>query len=329
VAVAAALGAAVKRVLAPLLGAAALLGGAAELRAQAQVPPQLHALIVAGLGGEPAYDRAFREQAANYATALRKLAGVSEAQQRGVRVLSGADATRDALRRELGELARLPPQDPVVVALLGHGSFDGEEYRFNLAGPDVTGAELATLLDALPARSQLVVNTSSASGAVADRWKKAGRVVITATRSGTERNATRFGSFWVAALGDEAADADKNGMLSAQEAFAFANRKVVDSYKADAALATEHARLSGDNAERVPAARLAASVAFAPDDRLNALLGERDDLDRELDAVRERKTKLASDGYYDELEKVLVRIALLQRRIDARQTELKGNNDGV
>jgi hypothetical protein len=164
---------------------------------------------------------------------------------------------------------------------------------------------------------------------VAERWQKAGRIVVTATRSGTERNATRFGGFWVQALADDSADADKNGLLSAQEAFNFASRKVADSFKTEAALATEHARLVGDNAERVAAARLAPVIAFAPDTRLNTLLGQREDLDRELDAVRNRKTTLQAEPYYDALEQVLVRIALLQRQIDARQAELKGTHNGT
>lgn len=323
-AAAAALGAVVRVPHLLLACLAACLHGAGPQAQAQEAPPQLHALIVAGLGGEPGYERTFREQAGNYAAAMRKLAGAGEAQQRNVKLLVGAEATREALRRELAALARLRPQDPVIIALLGHGSFDGEEYRFNLVGPDPTGGELAALLDALPSRSQLVVNTSSASGAVAELWKKPGRVVVTATRSGTERNATRFGNFWVQALGDEGADADKNGLLSAQEAFAFASRRVADSYKSDAALATEHPRLVGDNAERVAAARLAAIVAFAPDDRLNALLGEREELAREFDAVRERKSSLQAENYYQELERVLVRIALLRRQIDARQAELKG-----
>ncbi|MEO7774337.1 MAG: hypothetical protein ABIT36_04185 [Steroidobacteraceae bacterium] len=310
--------------------AALLLLLGSPVFAQSEAPARVHGLVIAGLGGEPGYDRAFREQGANYAAALRKLAGASPGQQSNVHLLSGADANRERVRRELAALAtNARPQDEVIIALLGHGSFDGEEYRFNLSGPDITGTELTTAFNALQARAQLIVNTSSASGAVADRWKKPGRVVITATRSGTERNATRFGNFWVQALGDDSADADKNGMLSAQEAFAFASRKVADSYKTDVALATEHPRLVGDNAERVVAARLAAIVAFAPDDRLNALLNQREALDRELDTVRERKATLEADNYYEELEKVLVRIALLRRQIDARQLELKGGSSGA
>ena len=76
--------------------------------------------------------------------------------------------------------------------LVGHGSYDGEAYKLNLPGPDIDGDEFLSLLAAVPARSQLIVNTTSASGATLEAWAGDGRTLITATRSGIERNATRF-----------------------------------------------------------------------------------------------------------------------------------------
>ena len=48
--------------------------------------------------------------------------------------------------------------------LIGHGTFDGTEYKLNLPGPDITGGELAAMLERVPAGRQLVVNMTSASG---------------------------------------------------------------------------------------------------------------------------------------------------------------------
>ena len=48
--------------------------------------------------------------------------------------------------------SKLAPADQVLVALIGHGTYDGEEYRINLPGPDITGTELARLFDRLPAQ---------------------------------------------------------------------------------------------------------------------------------------------------------------------------------
>ena len=96
--------------------------------------------------------------------------------------------------------------------LVGHGSYDGEAYKLNLPGPDIDGDEFAKLLAAVPARSQLVVNTTSASGAVLEKWAAEGRTLITATRSGFERNATRFAQHFAAALAAGSADINKNGV---------------------------------------------------------------------------------------------------------------------
>ena len=109
--------------------------------------------------------------------------------------------------------------------LIGHGSFDGYEYKINLPGPDLTASELATLLDRIPASRQLVVDMTSASGGAIEFLRKPNRVVITATKSGTEKNATVFARYWVEALNDPAADSDKNDVVSALEAFRFADKK--------------------------------------------------------------------------------------------------------
>ena len=135
--------------------------------------------------------------------------------------------TVDAVRQALVSLAdKAEPADSVAVFLIGHGSFDGERYKFNLPGPDMDDEELAELLAALPARSQLIVNATSASGAVLERWAADGRILITATKSGWERNATRFAEHWAAALSSDEADANKNSIVTVAEAFEFAERRV-------------------------------------------------------------------------------------------------------
>ena len=109
-----------------------------------------HTFIVAGLGGEPEYEERFREQANAIAGFARKAVGDEH-----VVALIGAEATRDSVKRGLAELAkRVSAKDAVMIVLIGHGSFDGEEYRFNVPGPDLTATELGELFDALPANEQ-------------------------------------------------------------------------------------------------------------------------------------------------------------------------------
>src|SRR4051812_17833040 len=204
-----------------------------------------YSLIVSGLGGESTYEERFREQAQKLSAAAQRLEGDDTT----CVVLSGTQATLTSLRKELRSLAtRARSDDQVVVTLIGHGSFDGTQYRFNLPGPDVTEGDLSSMLDSLKARQVLIVNATSASGAALDHWKRADRIVITATKSGGERTATRFGQFWVDALSGSAADRNKDDVVTVTEAFDYASRKVADSFKSDALLATEHARLDGSGA---------------------------------------------------------------------------------
>lgn len=305
---------------------ACTLVGCLALVAAGTARADLRVLVVSGLGGEAEYERRFAEQAARIGEAAARAAGGSDK----VVVLSGEAARREAVERELRLLAeRSKPDDQVAVVFIGHGSFDGEEYRLNLPGPDLTGSELAALLDRLPARAQLVVNTTSSSGAVAERWRRDNRIVVTATRSGSERNATRFAQFWAEALSSPEADRDKNQVVTAAEAFEFASRRVADAFKADAALATEHARLEGKNAERFLVARLGEALDLPADPELAALLGEQAEVERQLDELRSRKDTLERDRYYDELEKVLVRLAKIDRRIDRRRDALDRNSGGT
>jgi hypothetical protein len=274
-----------------------------------------YAVIIAGLGGEPSYEQRFREQASELTKAAEKLT----ADPSKVISLSAEQATRDAVRRELRGLAgKLRSDDEVMIVLIGHGSFDGEEYRFNLPGPDLTGTELVQLIDALPPRRQLVLNASSASGAVAERWQRDGRVIITATKSGGEKTATRFAQHWVQAVSAPDADVNKDEIVTAAEAFEFAARHVEEGFKTDVSLATEHARLEGKTAGSFVVARFGAASTLTADPQLNAMLGQRTKVESDLDAVKARRTSLEETTYYDELESVLVRLAVLQRQIDAR-----------
>ena len=276
-----------------------------------------YTFIVAGLGGEPEYEQRFQTHADEIAAIASALADASE----DVVKLSGAQATRDAIRTTLQTLAeRVKPEDVVTIVLIGHGTYDGEEYRFNIPGPDITGSELQRLLSQLRAREQLIVNTTSASGATVDKWAQPGRVLITATKSGGERTATRFAQYWAEALKGANADANKDEVVTASEAFEYASRQVAAAFKADVALATEHARMEGaDVAEQFAVARLGSAAVISTDPEVKALLAQRATLEEDLASIKAQRNALGEDAYYDALESVLVKFALLQREIDVRQ----------
>ena len=150
-------------------------------------------VTVAGLGGEPDYEQRFSGWAGEIEAILKSAGGDAK-----IETFKGATATRANVRAALERIAHeAKPDDALVVMLIGHGSFDGIDYKINLPGPDLSATDLATLLDRVPAARQLVVDMTSSSGGAINTLRKENRVVITATKSGTERNATMFARFWV------------------------------------------------------------------------------------------------------------------------------------
>jgi hypothetical protein len=214
--------------------------------------PATYYVTISGLGGEPDYDQRFKMWA------KRHRFQPEEGRRRFQRRNAGrAHARTDP--RALRRIAKRPSPRRLVVMLIGHGSFDGVEYKFNIPGPDITASELATLLDRVPATRQLVVNMTSSSGGSIEFLRKPNRVVIAATKNGTEKNATVFARYWAEALRDPAADSDKNESVSALEAFRLrAARRRCRVLRSQKRLATEHAVLEdtgkGDGV-RTPIAR--------------------------------------------------------------------------
>lgn len=311
-------------VVATAMGSVVRLGivaaGALAAALAAPAHAELFYLIVGGLGGEDAYAERFDKDAAGLAGVARRTTADSR-----VTLLKGEGATRDAIVKAFDSLrTRTKAADNVIVMFVGHGSYDGETYKLNLPGPDLDGAEIAKLLEAIPARSQLVVNATSASGAILETWAGEGRTLITATRSGFERNATRFAEHFAAALAEGSADINKNGVITAQEAFDYASRRVADSFERDGALATEHPQIAGGAAARFTVARLGSgpppvAAGAAADPAVAALTAERERLDAEIEALRERREAMGNEAYLTDLQRLLVALAEVQGRIDAAQ----------
>jgi hypothetical protein len=268
-------------------------------------------ITVAGLGGEKDYDQRFTLLATETEKILSDKAG-----DISVETLKGAAATKANLTAAINKVAQsAKQQDAFVLMLIGHGTFDGE-YKFNLPGPDISAPELAALLNRIPATRQLVVNMTSASGGSAEALKSNNRVVITATKTGTEKNATVFARFWVEALRDPSADIDKNGAISALEAFQFAERKTKAFYEEQKRIATEHPVLA-DNAKAAafPVVRLtAASVVTDPAKK--ALQAKRDELEGQIDQLKYQKSLMQPEVYKAQLSKLLLDLARTQEELD-------------
>jgi hypothetical protein len=271
-------------------------------------------LTVSGLGGEPDYEQRFQMLATDTDRLLRDSPGTDKV----VETLKGADATRGKLEAALGRIAaQAKPTDAFVLMMIGHGTFDGAEYKFNLPGPDISAPELAVLLNRIPASRQLVVDTTSASGGATDALKKDGRVVITATKSGTEKNATVFARFWVEALRDPAADTDKNGAITALEAFKYAQAKTAAFFADSKHLATEHAQLADEpRAGAFTIVRFGSAAAEVTDPAKRALLATKEEIENKIDALKYQKDLMDADDYRRQLTALLLQLAKTQEAIE-------------
>ncbi len=291
-------------------------------------PATTYFVTISGLGGEPDYVQRFKMWADDIDGSLKKAGG-------DINVTTLVAPTRDKIRARMAELAtQAKPNDSLVLMLIGHGSFDGVDYKFNIPNTDVTGAELAAMMDRVPASRQCVVNMTSASGGSIQFLRKPGRVVIAATKSGTEKNATIFARYFAEALREPAADSDKNESISALEAFLYAQRKTKDFYDAQKRLATEHAVLEDtgkgegglpqpnnpDGEGRLAASfslvRLGANAAAANDPVKRPLLDRKEQLEQEIDKLKYDKAALPADEYKKRLASLLLELSKIQEALD-------------
>ncbi|MBC7924902.1 MAG: hypothetical protein H7039_04525 [Bryobacteraceae bacterium] len=275
-------------------------------------------VTVAGLGGEPDYEQRFVSQAGEVQKLLRATGPDTD-----VTTLSGSSATKAGLRSALESLAaKSKATDDLMVFLIGHGTYDGSDYKFNVPGPDISATELAGWMDRIPAARQLVVNGTSASGASVHALRKPNRTVVTATKSGTEKNATAFSRYWIEALRDPAADTDKNEVISALEAFRFAEAKTKDFYERNKRLATEHPALDGGEPQGVVTAgrfamlRIGSVQKAAQDPAKRALLVKREEFEVAIDQLKLQKAAMPSDEYKGKLQTLLLQLARTQAELD-------------
>ena len=284
-------------------------------------------VTVAGLGGEPDYEQRFTAQAKDLDKAFKSSGSTAH-----VYTLTGNQATAAQLRSTIASIAQgSSASDDFVLILIGHGSFDGVEYKFNLVGPDLSAVELAELCDRIPAKRQLVVDTTSASGGAVAALERSGRSVVTATKSGTEKNATVFARYWVEALQDPTADTDKNESLSAMEAFVYTAKKTAAFYDSQKRLATEHAVFDdigrgepvreagtgqGQSLSNFTILRFGAAQKAAGDPAKQALLAKKEDLDQKIDALKYGKAAMDPGEYRRQLTATLLQLAQVQEDLD-------------
>ncbi|HKQ72414.1 MAG TPA: C13 family peptidase [Blastocatellia bacterium] len=299
--------------------------------------PNKFAVIIGGISGEEVYSSRFAKWAADLRAALIERLGFAEDHLTTLTEKPGekeracsADAVREAFTK-LRDSAK--PDHQVFIFFIGHGGFDGKTAKFFLPGPDLTSADYAQLINNLPTRKVVIVNMASASGEFIKPLSGNGRIVITATRSGKEQNATRFAEYFIAALGNLEADTDKNNRVSALEAFAYASKLTSGYFVQKGIMATEHSLLddNGDGVGHEKAEEgdgaLAKTTYFdslplqqaGGDEQLAKLFSERLRLEGEIEQLKLRKAQMNEEEYDAALEKLLVEFAKIGQGIRAKQ----------
>ena len=297
--------------------------------AAGQTPPaKPTVLFVLGAPGQDEFQTNFQRQVELWTRASE------QAQATTVRI--GLDANPDPADCERLKQTLVQEQkdgtEALWLVLIGHGTFDGKEARFNLRGPDLTATDLAEWLKPFR-RPVVLIDTSAASAPFLNKLSATNRVVITATRSGSEQNFTRFGLYLAEALTDDQSDLDKDGQVSVLEAFLTASDRVAEFYKTEGRLATEHALLDDDGDGRgtpadwfrgvIPIKKPAgnASVDGARAHQFHLVLSpaeqglppdvraKRDALELDIARLRASKSQRPASEYYRELEKLLIRLA--------------------
>ncbi len=305
-----------------------------------------YALVVAGPGGQAEFTEKYREQTVRLYDVL---SDSLDYQPADITYLF-EDPSRDSLRitgeptaanvraafRSLR--ARMKPDDQLAVFLIGHGTFDGHWGKFNLVGPDLKDIEYAQLLAGLPSQKVVFVNMSSASGPFVNKVSGEKRVVVTATKSGTQYFETNFMDFFLDAIASHRSDANKDGRVSLLEAFTFARTSQDNWFEEKRRIRAEHPLLD-DNGDGIGSQRLkdskdgllAARVYLGPasrelesmlqraqagaDSPKDKLLLEKLQLEQKIDDLKAAKVQMDGADYAQQLETLLIQLAQMNRRI--------------
>jgi hypothetical protein len=288
-------------------------------------------MLILGAAGEPQYTTNFTQQLSLWTAACTK---VSARQVTIGAASAGESSDFDQLKQMLAS----EPKDgaDLWLVLIGHGTFDGKEARFNLRGPDVSATDFAAWLAPFH-RRLAIIDTTACSAPFLTKLSATNRIIVTATRSGNEQSFARFGQYFAASFTNPEADLDKDSQVSLLEAFLIASRQVTEFYKLEGRLASEHALLddNGDGlgtqadwfrglrAIRKPRETaqidglLARQVFLIKPDSDKGLTNDqqsrRDALERAVFALREKKKEMPEEQYYKALEQLLIELAQLYR----------------
>ena len=286
-------------------------------------------LVIAGVDGDPEHGEQFHKWATALVDAAKTKGGIPDAnityladkvERDPARI--GGRSTKDSVTKAFADLAaRARPGDEVVIVLFGHGSYDGRQAAFNLPGPDLTVPDYAAMLAKIRSARLVFVNTASSSGEFLKGLAGPGRTIVTATRTGGERNETRFPAFFAEAFTGTEADRDRNGRISVQEAFEYARTKVQQAFERQGYILSEHASIEDGGAGLAGTIYLesdrakSAEIASVANPALRAALEEKRNLEDQIAGLRLAKPSMPADQYEQAFEKLATALAQKTRTI--------------
>jgi len=302
-------------------------------------PEKQTVLVVIGAPGSEEYSEQFVEWGQRWEESAKE----AEAEFALIGQSGDGETDREELKTALAEQQKRP-NSALWLVLIGHGTFDGQNAKFNLRGPDVSAIELDEWLKPLE-KPTVILNCASASGPFINQLSGPNHLIVTATKSGHEHNFARFGDYISSAINDTDADFDKDEQVSLLEAFLAASKRVEDFYESESRLASEHALLD-DNGDGlgtpatwfrgVRAERSAKDGAQLDGLRANQVhlirstherdlpddvRTQRDKLESDIERLRSLKVELGEDQYYNQLESVLLELARLYDDVATKQAK--------
>lgn len=294
-----------------------------------------YALVVEGASGEPQYATLHRTWLDGLLKVLRDdykydathLVVLSETPKAGEE-----RATAENVKAAMARLTKsIKPADQLFLMFIGHGTTDAAGAKFNLIGPDLAVADWAALLKPIPGRIAVVDATAGSFPFLAG-LAGPNRVVITATSRNAQVFHSRFAEGFVAALGTNAADSDKNGRISLLEAFTYASRQVDQYYQQAGNKSTEQAvlddtgdgqgRMAGATGDDGTAAGLmyldAMAMPTSNDPEVQKLMTRQVALTQQVDDLRRRRAQMPAAEFDAEFEKVIIELAVVSRDVRKR-----------
>jgi len=175
------------------------------------IPGQCYALLIGGISAQDPYGKWYADWLPRFQTYLTQRAHLPAA---NVAALCGKDATFDAVTAAFAKFAqRAKPQDQLILFIVGHGESKDAGATLELAGVDPTAQQIAALLNAFPAKNQVVLNLSASSGDFLKVLSAPGRVNIAAT-SPTELEEPVFAEFFLRGLESKRVNAAKSDAVN-------------------------------------------------------------------------------------------------------------------